>query len=127
MNTPIHPAFEYDDDDSLWLMLYTRLKPFVRGWVYNSHMPRWIGEEEAAVDDIISETVERTFKRVNFRYDEDGPVFSIWGFARQTAYHYFIDLVRKQGREIPLPLAFSEKVYLVEDKRDVIPRHGRQS
>jgi DNA-directed RNA polymerase specialized sigma24 family protein len=102
MDTSTHPAFEYDDDDSLWAMLYTRLKPFVRGWVYHSHMSRWIGEEEAVVEDIISETVERTFKRVNFRNDEDEPILSIWGFARQTAYHYFIDLVRKQGREIPL-------------------------
>ncbi len=102
MDASPHPAFAYDDDDSLWAMLYTRLKPFVRSWVYRSHMPRWIGEEEAVVEDIISETVERTFKRVNFRNDGDEPVHSIWSFARQTAKHYFIDLVRKQGREIPL-------------------------
>jgi len=102
MDTPTYPAFEYDDDDSLWPMLYTRLKPLVRRWVYDSHMPRWTGEEEAVVDEIISETVERTFKRVHFRNDANGPVFSIWGFARQTAYHDFIDLVRKQGKEIPL-------------------------
>jgi DNA-directed RNA polymerase specialized sigma24 family protein len=102
MDTSPHPAFAYDDDDSQWAMLYTRLKPLVGSRVYHSHVPHWIGEEEAIVEDIISETVERTLKRVNFRNNVDEPVHSIWSFSRQTAKHYFIDLVRKQGKEIPL-------------------------
>jgi DNA-directed RNA polymerase specialized sigma24 family protein len=101
MDIPLHPAFEYDDDDC-WSMLYTRLKPLVRAWVYDSHIPRWQGEEDATTDDIVSETVERTLKRVNAaNKGKAEPVLSIWAIAKQTAFHHFIDLVRKEGREIP--------------------------
>ena len=102
MTTGAHPPFEYDDDACDWSMLYTRLKPLARQWVYGSHMKRWIGEEEAVVEEIVSETVERTFKSLRFRSGEDAPVRFTWSFARQIAYHYFIDLTRKQGKEIPL-------------------------
>ena len=97
-----NPPFEYDDDPNTWSILYTRLKPLARQWVYGSRLKRWTGEEEAVVEEIVSATVERTFKNLHFRHAEDEPIHFIWSFARQTAYHYFIDLVRKQGKEIPL-------------------------
>src|SRR5690349_20086761 len=97
-----NPPFEYDDDGCNWSMLYMRLTPLARRWVYGSHMKRWKGEEETIAEEIVSATVERTYKNLHFRKSEDEPIRFTWSFARQIAYHYFIDLARKQGKEIPL-------------------------
>ncbi|HVB75041.1 MAG TPA: hypothetical protein VNE38_15930 [Ktedonobacteraceae bacterium] len=96
------PAYEHDDDD-LWSMLYIRLKPLVCRLVYDSHLSRWEDEEEATAEDIVSDTIEHILRRVIAGSNGQAePVLSIWGVARKTAFHIFIDLVRKQGREVLL-------------------------
>ncbi len=51
MDTPIYPAFEYDDDS--WSTLSHWLTPQVRGWVYAHPLPCWQGDEDEIVKDIV--------------------------------------------------------------------------
>lgn len=100
MSTSTHPAFEYDDDSS-WTELYSRLTFQVRGWVYGSHISYWQGQKDEATDDIVSESIKRVIERLkDANAGIADPIVSIYHFARQVAYNYFIDLVRKDGRTV---------------------------
>lgn len=97
-----HLVFEYDDDSS-WSTLRSRLKLLVHGWVYSSHIPCWQGQEEEIVDDIVSESISHIFERLekaNSGVAE--PIVSILAFARKTAYHCYVDQMRKDRRKIRL-------------------------
>ncbi|GAC1566325.1 MAG: hypothetical protein NVS3B14_07700 [Ktedonobacteraceae bacterium] len=97
-----HPAFVYDDDFS-WSTLILWLAPQVRGWVYTSNLPCWKGEEEAIVEEIVNETVTRILEHIKKVSSHNAkPIASMYGFARQTARHYFIDLLRKDRKSLRL-------------------------
>lgn len=102
MNTSIHPAFEYDDDDA-WSMLDLWLTPQVRRWVYNASLPGWKGDEEAITEDIVAATMMRILeyqKKVNLQQAK--PIDSLTAFARTTAHNCYIDQKRKDYRKMRL-------------------------
>jgi hypothetical protein len=78
--------------------LYPLLRQPVTGWVYAAHLPAWHGQENDIIDEIIQEAVSRTFVRTyKAEKQEAAPVHSITAFAKTTAHHYFIDLLRRDG------------------------------
>jgi DNA-directed RNA polymerase specialized sigma24 family protein len=102
MSTPTHPAFEYDDDDS-WSTLALWLTPQVRGWVYNTTLLCWKGDEEAITEDIVAVAVTRIYmyiKKGNVHMAK--PVISMSAFARRTARNCYIDQLRKDRKKVRL-------------------------
>ena len=96
------PAFEYDDDVS-WSTLYSWLKSQVRNWVYTSHSLRWQGEEEETIEDIVSDAIMRVLDRMHkANRGEANLIKSLYGFARQVAHNSFIDLLRKDRKNLRL-------------------------
>ena len=89
--TDVYPAFEYDDDDS-WSTLALQLTPQVRGWVYNTALPCWKGDEEAITEDIVAVAITRIYeymKKVSVHKAK--PVISMSAFARRIARNCYID------------------------------------
>jgi len=49
----------------------------------------------------VQEAISRTFERIRkAEKHEATPIGSIPAFAKKTAYHYFVDLLRKEGRHV---------------------------
>jgi len=116
MDILTYPAFEYDDDGS-WSALSYWLESHVRNWVYTSDLPCWKGEEEAMVEEIVDETVMHILERIN-KVSTHGakPIVYLYSFARRTAFHCFIDLVRKDHRKIRLSqIADGSEKSVIED------------
>ncbi len=100
MATSAHPAFEYDDDSS-WSTLSHWLTFQVRGRVYNSHIPDWQGQEDEITDDIVNESLIHLIERLEkARANSAAPILDIYPFARQIAYHCYIDQVRKDRKKV---------------------------
>lgn len=102
MNTSIHPAFEFDDDDS-WSMLALWLTPQVRSWVYHAALSCWKGDEEAITEDIVATAILRIYeyqKKVSLQQAK--PIDSLPAFSRKTAHNCFIDQKRKDRRKMRL-------------------------
>lgn len=100
MTTALHPAFAHDED-SAWSELRSRLTFQVRGWVYNSRIPDWLGQEDEITDDIVSESLEHLLERlIQISAGRAAPIVSLYPFSRQVAYHCFIDQVRKDSRKV---------------------------
>jgi DNA-directed RNA polymerase specialized sigma24 family protein len=117
MNTPSHPAFEYDDDDS-WSMLALRLTPQVRGWVYNTALPCWKGDEEAITEDIVAVAITRIYQYMKKgSVHKAKPVVSMSAFARRTARNCYIDQLRKDRKKVRLSQLTDdyEKLVIVEN------------
>src|ERR1700694_2537518 len=105
------------DKDACWLMLYSSLRRIVRKWVYAACIPRWRGQEEEVVDDIVSEALTRTCERLKLA--EEGkakPVISIPYFSKTTARNHFIDLTRRE----PRMLCFSQLSDMPEEETAVV-------
>jgi RNA polymerase sigma factor (sigma-70 family) len=126
MTILIHPAFEYDDDAS-WFTLYSWLKFQVRNWVYTSHTLRWQGEEEETIEDIVSEAIMHILDRIHkANSGEADPIKSLYGFARQVAHNYFIDLLRRDRKSLRLSQLTADgedaaiKLFLVDIEEAVL-------
>ena len=100
MPTGTHPAFVHDEDSS-WSELHSRLTFQVRGWVYNSHIPCWLGQKDEIADDIVSESLRHLIERlIEANAGTADPIASLYPFARQIAHNCFIDQVRKDKRKV---------------------------
>lgn len=94
------PNFIHDEDSS-WSELRSRLTFQVRGWVYSSHVPCWLGQKDEITDDIVSESLKHLIERViEAKAGTAEPIASLYPFARQVAYHCFIDQVRKDKKKV---------------------------
>ena len=105
------------DKDAFWLMLHSWLGRIVRKWVYSAYIPRWRGQEEEVVDDIVGEALTRTCERLKLA--EEGkakPVISIPHFSKTTARNHFIDLTRRE----PRMLCFSQLSDMPEEETAVV-------
>jgi DNA-directed RNA polymerase specialized sigma24 family protein len=94
------PSFLTSDygscNEQLWSHLYIALGPTIRGWVYSSHIPSWRGQEQDLAEDILQETVVRTFCYAQQAEQEEAKeIRHITRFGRTIAYHHFVDLRRK--------------------------------
>lgn len=83
-----------------WERLYAVLIPPIRRWVRSSGL--WVGQENDKVEDIRSETVERTLVWLRDAELRGAVVHSIEALSKRIAYHYFLDLIRKEKRVIRL-------------------------
>src|SRR5712691_416070 len=100
MASGAHPAFAYDEDSS-WSELRFWLTFQVRGWVYASHIPGWQGQKDEITDDIVSESLRHLFERLReAKVGNADPIVSLYPFARQIAYHCYIDQVRKDSKKV---------------------------
>lgn len=100
MVTSTHPTFEYDDDSS-WTELRSWLTFQVSDRVFNSHISDWQGQENEIIDDIVSESIRHLIERLEkANAGNADPIDTLYPFARQVAFHCFIDLVRKDGRKV---------------------------
>jgi hypothetical protein len=108
MVTSTHPAFLYDDDSS-WTELRSWLTFQVSGQVFNSHISDWQGQENEIIDDIVSESIIHLIERLEkANAGNADPIDTLYPFARQVAFHCFIDLVRKDGRKVRFSQISSE-------------------
>lgn len=90
-------------DEQTWYDLYTYLRSLVRGWVFYAHVVIWYGQQEEIVEEIVQETVMSVFEYTLRSHRNEGPpVVYLKAFSRITAYHLFIDLIRKEKRLVPL-------------------------
>jgi len=97
--TQVSPLY----NESFWKNLYEILRKPVTSFVRRSKLPSWIGQEEDIVKDIIQETVLRVYKKFLAAPDEVFSIQSMEAFAYTIAYRYFLDLLRKEKRLLPLP------------------------
>lgn len=96
----LSPNVTQAEHDS-WLALYSGLQSQVRKWVYAAHLPGWRGQENEIVDDIVGETIARTYERTKLAEEgKAAPIISILHFSRATARNLFVDFVRKGRRMV---------------------------
>ena len=97
-------ALECDPSNSdSWNDLYRLLCSQVKVWVYSAHISSWLGQEKDVIDEIVQEAVCRTFERIRkAERQEAEPVKSVQSLSKKIARHYFIDLIRKDGRIVHL-------------------------
>jgi DNA-directed RNA polymerase specialized sigma24 family protein len=88
------------DKEQLWSQLYNALRPTISSWIYSSGVASWRGQENDLIEDILQETIFRTFV---FQQQAEGagtPIHNVTGFGSTVAYRLFIDLRRRDLRLI---------------------------
>jgi DNA-directed RNA polymerase specialized sigma24 family protein len=104
--------------DATWQKLFLLLRPLIKRWVYNSHVPSWNGQEFDIVEDILQESLFRIFKYT--KKAEGGavpPIESLERISVVIAHNCCKDLRRKDQRLIRL--SFDERMFGCQD---VMPR-----
>jgi DNA-directed RNA polymerase specialized sigma24 family protein len=89
--------------DTIWQKLSLLLRPLIKRWVYNSHVPSWNGQEFDIVEDILQESLFRIFKYT--KKAESGavpPIESLEHISVVIAHNCCKDLRRKDQRLIRL-------------------------
>jgi DNA-directed RNA polymerase specialized sigma24 family protein len=86
--------------DQLWNQLYTALRPTISSWVYHSGVASWRGQENDLIEDILQETVVRTFVSQEQAEGSGAPIHNVTGFGNTVAYRLFVDLRRRDLRLI---------------------------
>ena len=91
--------------NATWDILYHSIGSLVRIWVRSSHIPLWHGQEEEVTDDIVQETMLRTFKyTANFSsWTQEGETASshpLENICKAIAYTQYRDLRRQDFRYI---------------------------
>lgn len=89
----------YLQETSLWLEIYASLPASVKKHVHRVGLQSHIGQEWDVVQDIIQETVVRTF--VQMQRAERGevpPVLSPLYFAKKVSHNHLLDIARKESR-----------------------------
>jgi DNA-directed RNA polymerase specialized sigma24 family protein len=79
------------DDEQIWSQLYSTLRPTISGWVYHSGVSSWRGQENDLIEDILQETIVRTF----VSQGSGAPIHNVTGFGSTVAYRLFVDLRRR--------------------------------
>lgn len=101
MDTCLQPSasvLSEPSSDRLWITLYLLLLPFVKRWVYNSHVFSWIGQENDIVWDIVLTTIKRTFEYTLNAQLEGITIASLERLSIVIARNYYRDLRRKDCR-----------------------------
>ncbi len=86
-----------------WDELHNWLKPHILTWLYQYHVPLWLGQEQDIANDILQETFIRTLNYVN-RSAVTGsrPIESLESFCKTVARNYIRDMWRKEYRVVSL-------------------------
>lgn len=90
----------YDlQDTSIWLEIYDSLRLSVKKHVYHVDVQSHTGQESDVIQDIIQETVVRTF--IQMQKAERGevpPVLAPLYFAKKVSHNHLLDIARKESR-----------------------------
>lgn len=87
------------EETSIWLEVSAALLPFVKKHVHHVALQTHIGQEYDVIQDIIQETVVRTF--IQMQKAERGevpPVLSPLYFAKKVSHNHLLDIARKESR-----------------------------
>src|SRR5947209_7006957 len=120
MTRPHSSQERNSSDDHLWCQLYPSLTFPVWQLVRNAGVPCWRGQEADIVEEIIQESIARTF--FYMRKAENNqvmPIHSLPQFCKQIAANYCRDLQRKEMRLVrPLAIEYNSDGYEGEDAWD---------
>jgi DNA-directed RNA polymerase specialized sigma24 family protein len=95
------PSFA--SQEAQWELLYPFLQARVSHWVRTSNLPLWRRQREAVVEDIVQDTLLRTF--IYTQRAERGEVRMIDSLEHVSAviaYHCYVDSLRRDRRVLPL-------------------------
>lgn len=82
-----------------WLKLYSLLASSVKQEICGTKLQSWKGQEYDLAQDVIQETVVRTFLQMRKAEKGEGvPVLSPNSFSRRVAKNYLLDRVRREAR-----------------------------
>lgn len=102
--TPAPPSSQYDPyNQAMWEKITSILRPLARKYIPNHSMTSWNGQRDDLVQDIVQETVVRTF--IQMRKAERGesrPILSPELFAKRVMRNHLIDIARKESRIVHL-------------------------
>ena len=100
-----HSSEHKSGDEIPWQELYPLLRPFVKRWVYSSHVPSWKGQEDDVVEDIVQEAMMRLYKYAQLaEQGEVDPIETIEHLLKVVAHNYCRDLQRREQRLLRLSL-----------------------
>ena len=114
---------QYDvEDTSMWLEISTTLLPVVKRHVHHVGLQSHIGQESDVIQDIIQETVVRTFIQMQrAQRGEVPPVLSPRYFAKRVAHNHLLDIARKESRLVrPTCDATIQEQAMIENWADSI-------
>jgi DNA-directed RNA polymerase specialized sigma24 family protein len=115
------PGEREPDDELVWSCLRAWLLPLVSAWIYSSHIIIWYGQQREIAEEIVQETVMRTFECVRrSRQNEGPPIIHLRAFSRTIARNLFMDRVRKE--RLLIRPAFADDIYEMYSAR-----HGMQN
>lgn len=121
----------YYEKDAIWYSLYQMLRKPVRHWVYTHKVPSWIGQEDDIIEDIIQETVLRTWRYCHEREQKQTTsVNSLPQFSKTVACNYYKDLRRRDCHLIPtksLQLEYILVLEMAEDPQNIVTEHVWQN
>ena len=87
------------EETSMWLEVSAELLPLVKKHVYHVAVNSHLGQEYDVIQDIIQETIVRTF--IQMQRAERGevpPVLSPLYFAKKVSHNHLLDIARKESR-----------------------------
>ncbi|HCI80953.1 MAG TPA: hypothetical protein DHW02_14830 [Ktedonobacter sp.] len=87
------------EETSMWLEVSAELLPLVKKHVYHVAVKSHLGQEYDVIQDIIQETIVRTF--IQMQRAERGevpPVLSPLYFAKKVSHNHLLDIARKESR-----------------------------
>ena len=92
-----------------WDELNGWLKPHILRWLYQYHLPLWLGQEHDIANDVLQETFIRVFKYMKkAALTSSRPIESLESFCKTVAHNYMRDMWRKEHRLVPFtPLSES--------------------
>jgi DNA-directed RNA polymerase specialized sigma24 family protein len=107
------------DKEQLWSQLYNALRPTIASWIYSSRVASWRGQENDLIEDILQETIFRTFV---FQQQAEGagiPIHNVTGFGSTVAYRLFVDLRRRDLRLIrPCEDEHIDALFMTDDTQE---------
>jgi DNA-directed RNA polymerase specialized sigma24 family protein len=96
-------------NEEVWEDLYPLLHTRVTTWVFSSRLPLWMRQRNEIVEDIVQDALLKTFaftKRVE--RGEACITDSLERICTVTAYHCYVDVLRRDRRLQPLLPEFEE-------------------
>lgn len=88
-------------DNRVLMELYTSLNSPVKKRIYSVDLQSWQGQEHDLAEDVIQDTVIRTFLQMQkVQRGEAPPVISLFHFSNKVATNRLYDLARKESRLI---------------------------
>lgn len=86
------------EDEAQWEMLYRRLRPLVRSWVYHAGVAVWMGQEQEIAEDIVQTSLEKIVRYVREMQARGVPICSFEHLSIVITRRCFFDMRRRDLR-----------------------------